>query len=146
MPMGTIAHLTNSAGEPAKQNYSSFSAYTNGDSLQLQKWNAEDRISHGDGTGDRPVSQGVIAAGSSSSPSSRSTTGQGPANSMATAAPSGTQSQARPGSSGTDVAPPPAMRHGFAEAYSSEEYLTMLEQVFYLDCRADVGLLHVFHL
>jgi hypothetical protein len=36
---------------------------------------------------------------------------------------------ARPESSGNDGPVQPAMRHGFAEAYSSEEYLTMLEQV-----------------
>ena len=38
--------------------------------------------------------------------------------------------QGKPESNATDGTPHPAMRHGFAEAYSSEEYLTMLEQVF----------------
>ena len=141
--MGTIAHLPGGAGDPPRQNYSSFSAYTNGDSSH--KWNAsqfpDDRISHGEGTTSRPVSQGVVSA--SSSPS-RPATSQGTANSTGTA--NGTQGQGRPGSNGTDVAPPPAMRHGFAEAYSSEEYLTMLEQVFRIDCPADVGLLYVFHI
>jgi hypothetical protein len=37
--------------------------------------------------------------------------------------------QSRPESSGTELAPQPVMRHGFADAYSSEEYLNMLEQV-----------------
>jgi hypothetical protein len=38
------------------------------------------------------------------------------------------------------------MRHGFAEAYSSEEYLTMLEQVFPQAVVSDAGVLYVFHI
>lgn len=141
--MGTIAPLPNGVGESSRQNYSSFSAYTNGDSSH--KWNTsqypDDRISHGDGTVSRPVSQGVV---SSSSNPSRPTTSQGTTNSTTTT--NGTQGQGRPGSNGTDVAQPPAMRHGFAEAYSSEEYLTMLEQVFRHAVISDAGVLHVFHI
>jgi hypothetical protein len=55
--------------------------------------------------------------------------------------------QARPSSNGVDVAPPPAMRHRFAEAYSSEEYLTMLEQVFTsFVSLLTTGVLHVLYL
>jgi hypothetical protein len=141
--MGSIAPVPNGAGEPSRQNYSSFSAYTNGDGSH--KWNSsqypDDRISHGDGTASRPVSQGVV---SSSSNPSRPTTSQGASSSTATT--NGTQGQARPGSNGTDVAQPPAMRHGFAEAYSSEEYLTMLEQVSPQAVVSDAGVLYVFHI
>jgi len=61
-------------------------------------------------------------------------------NSRSTAAPDGSSTAAmnsptsavmvsRPESSGIDGIDHHTMRHGFGEAYSSEEYLTMLEQV-----------------
>lgn len=129
MPMGTIAHMANGIGDTSRQNYSTYSAYTNGDST---RWNGshypDDRITtqYSDGNASRPTSQGVVSATSSQS---RPNTSQGMSSSTSTVT-SGNQAQQRPGSNGTDIAPPPAMRHGFAEAYSSEEYLTMLEQVY----------------
>lgn len=144
MPMGTIAHMANGVGDSSRQNYSTYSAYTNGDST---RWNGsqypDDRITsqYTDGASSRPTSQGVV---STTSGQSRPNTSQGMANSTSTIT-SGTQVQQRPGSNGTDVVPPPAMRHGFAEAYSSEEYLTMLEQVCPDWSLSDIGILHVLY-
>jgi hypothetical protein len=119
-----------------QQQQSNLAAYTNGD--YTPRWTSsqfpDDRISHGVSSGDtgdssssRPLSQGVESA-----TTSRPATSQG----MNSTTPTSTTASAvtpalpgRPESSGTDVGPHPAMRHGFAEAYSSEEYLTMLEQV-----------------
>ena len=138
MPMGTVGHLTNGTGPLPKQ--SSLSAYTNGD--YAPRWTSnqypDDRISHGVGAsrgdttsaGDstsRPLSQGVGSTNSSGQ--SRPSTSQGMNTSTLTSTALTPAIQGRPESSGTDVAPNPAMRHGFAETYSSEEYLTMLEQV-----------------
>jgi hypothetical protein len=132
--MGTLAHLPNEGDEYIKHLHqqSSLSAYSNGDATATHRWAHPDhRISHGGSGGaqvgdeSRPASQGV---GSTTSGQSRPATSQGMSNHSTT--PSAVaSSQGRPGSTGTDVAPTPAMRHGFAEAYSSEEYLTMLEQV-----------------
>jgi hypothetical protein len=144
MPMGTVGHLTNGAGPSAKQ--SSPTAYTNGD--YTPRWTSnqypDDRISHGFGasSGDtstagdstsRPLSQGV--GSNNSGGQSRPSTSQGMNSSALAITP---LVQGRPGSSGTDSAPHPAMRHGFAEAYSSEEYLTMLEQVVPYSAITDV--------
>lgn len=52
--------------------------------------------------------------------------------SSAKASPSSIVMVSRPASSGTDGIALPTMRHGFGEAYSSEEYLTMLEQVQFI--------------
>ena len=140
--MGTVGHLTNGTGPLSKQ--SSPSAYTNGD--YAPRWTSnqypDDRISHGDGgsSGDitaagdstsRPLSQGVGSVNSGGQ--SRPSTSQG----MNSSTVNSTAVQGRPDSSGTDGAPHPAMRHGFAEAYSSEEYLTMLEQVVPYSAVAD---------
>ena len=139
--MGTIAQMPDGIGDSSRQNYSMFSAYTNGES---SRWNGtDDRIaSHGEESPSRPTSQGVVSATSSQS---RPNTSQGMTSSTSTLA-NGVQGQQRPGSNGTDVAPPPAMRHGFAEAYSSEEYLTMLEQVYRNVFRLIVGVLHVLYI
>ena len=135
MPMGTVGHLTNGTGPLPKQ--SSPSAYTNGD--YAPRWTSnqypDDRISHAvgassGGTGDstsRPLSQGMGSTNSGGQ--SRPSTSQGMNSSTVNSLAITPAVQGRPESSGTDVAPHPAMRHGFAEAYSSEEYLTMLEQV-----------------
>jgi hypothetical protein len=142
--MGTIAQMPDGVGDSSRQNYSAFSAYTNGESA---RWNGthypDDRIvSHGEGSPSRPTSEGVVSATSSQS---RPNTSQGMTSSTSTFT-TGGQGQQRPGSNGTDIAPPPAMRHGFAEAYSSEEYLTMLEQVYHNDFRLIAGVLHVFYI
>jgi hypothetical protein len=154
--MGTVGHLANgTAGFLTKQQIhrqSSFSAYTNGVDYSIPRWNPsqfpDDRMSHGataDASDSRPVSQGV---GSAASGQSRPTTSQGMNNALSTMTAAVTPAaQGGPESSWTDVAPPPTMRHGFAEAYSSEEYLTMLEQVcavhrFFLIS----GILHVLYL
>ena len=128
--MGTIGHLANGNTDVSKrqQHRPAPIAYTNGDSSEYKD---NTRISHGTG-GDpaesRPVSQGVASA--TSSGQSRPATSQGTSAAAASSAMAMTSyTLGRPGSTGTDVASPPAMRHGFAEAYSSEEYLTMLEQV-----------------
>jgi hypothetical protein len=144
MPMGTIAQMPDGIGDSSRQNYSMFSAYTSGES---SRWNGthypDDRIaSHGDESPSRPTSQGVVSATSSQS---RPNTSQGMTSSTSTL-PNGVQGQQRPGSNGTDVASPPTMRHGFAEAYSSEEYLTMLEQVYCTGVRLIVGVLHVLYI
>jgi hypothetical protein len=128
MPAGTVGHLPDagSGNGPSPKRQTSLSAYTNGDDAQHWTFivNPNDRTSShgtiGDATESRPVSQGVISVISGQS---RPNTGQD----MTTGAAS--SAITRPESSGTDAPPPPAMRHGFAEAYSSEEYLTMLEQV-----------------
>lgn len=118
--------ITNGLGGPSQ--------YTNGDYRQT-----------GDSSPTRPVSQGLIS--SSISNQSRPNTSGAQSNSTTNTnisnhhhSPSlrpllGGGQPARPGSTGTDVVPQPAMRHGFAEAYSSEEYLTMLEQVSIPQCR-----------
>lgn len=138
MPMGTVGHLANgTAGFLTKQQTHrrpSFSAYTNGFDYSTPRWTSsqfpDDRTSHGttaDASDSRPVSQGV---GSTTSGQSRPATSQGMSTASSTmAAAAASAAHGRPESSGTDIATPPAMRHGFAEAYSSEEYLTMLEQV-----------------
>ena len=74
----------------------------------------------------RPLSQGAVSA-SAISGHSRPNTSSGGTSGILAMTP--TTPQMRPGSTGTDVGGAPTMRHGFAEAYSSEEYLTMLEQV-----------------
>jgi len=127
--MGTVGQLTNGTASVSRQPRSSFSAYTNGD-YGGQRWiTSDDRmVSHGDGADvneSRPVSQGAGSAASIGQ--SRPPTSQGvnsaSSNSVITAI------QSRPESSGTELAPQPQMRHGFDIAYSSEEYLNMLEQV-----------------
>ena len=112
--------ITNGLGGPSQ--------YTNGDYRQTN-----------DSSPTRPLSQSLIS--SSTSNQSRPNTSGAQSNSTTNtnisnhhSSPSlrpllGGGQQPRPGSTGTDVVPQPAMRHGFAEAYSSEEYLTMLEQV-----------------
>jgi hypothetical protein len=137
MPMGTVGHLTNGTTTTttttttslSNQPHSSYSAYTNGDYGQRWTSHPDDRISsHGaraDMSESRPVSQGGGSAGSGGQ--SRPPTSQ--AMISTSSAPLVTPILSRPESSGTDLAPQPHMRHGFAEAYSSEEYLNMLEQV-----------------
>ena len=123
MPMGTVGHLINGGNSIPRlsQSQSTYYAYTNGDSTAYPD---DNRISHNDAASSRPVSQGVSSSGTQSRPA----TSQGP-NAPPTSA---TSVVGRPGSTETDVASSPTMRHGFAEAYSSEEYLTMLEQVSFL--------------
>lgn len=140
---------------------SALATYTNGD--YAHQWAAshypDDRISQadsnsapssthpGENIASRPASRG---ASSSATPSRPTTSHDGAAAGLATASSSSASAivVARPESSGTDGAAHPAMRHGFAEAYSSEEYLTMLEQVASpLTPSGDLsqGILHVFH-
>lgn len=144
--MGTVGHLTNGTGPLPKP--SSPSAYTNGD--YAPRWTSnrypDDRISHGfgassgDSTADdsasRPLSQGVGSTNSGGQ--SRPSTSQGMNSSTVDSLAISPAVQGRPESSGTDGLPHPAMRHGFAEAYSSEEYLTMLEQVVPCSAVTDV--------
>ena len=140
---------------------SALATYTNGD--HAHQWTAshypDDRISQadsnsapssthpGENIASRPASRGASSSATPSRPTtSHDSTGAGlaPTSSSST----GAIVVARPESSGTDGAVHPAMRHGFAEAYSSEEYLTMLEQVASPFTRSDnlsQGILHVFH-
>jgi hypothetical protein len=123
MPMGTIGHRVDGSSDSTAPRRQSFTAYTNADTAQ--RWTAsqqaDDRKSNADTNSSRPGSQGMQ---SNTTGTSRPSTGNALTNSMTSPV-----LQPRPGSSGVDIAPPPAMRHRFAEAYSSEEYLTMLEQV-----------------
>jgi hypothetical protein len=123
MPMGTISHRADGSSDSTVPRRQSFTAYTNADTAH--RWTAsqqpDDRKSNVDTNGSRPGSQGMQ---SNTTGTSRPSTANALTDSMTSPA-----VQPRPGSSGVDMAPPPAMRHRFAEAYSSEEYLTMLEQV-----------------
>ena len=131
--MGTVGQLTNGTAGLSKQPHPSLSAYTNGDyGNHSQRWTSshpDDRTaSHGvgaDTSESRPASQSAGSA--TSGAQSRPTTSQGMASAVSSSLVPG--AQARPESSGTELAPQPQMRHGFADAYSSEEYLNMLEQV-----------------
>jgi hypothetical protein len=138
MPMGTVGHVSNGTANLSRQSHPSFvSAYTNGDYAGAgQRWTSsshpDDRIvSHGPGTDtneSRPASQGAGSA-TSGGAQSRPTTSQGMVSTSSLPLVHAVTARSRPESSGTELAPQPVMRHGFADAYSSEEYLNMLEQV-----------------
>jgi hypothetical protein len=108
--------------------------YTNGD-YEHTVWtlhhHPDDRIS-------QPGTDSVASDNVHSRPASRGTSSGSAAHSRPTTSHEETATTnhtstgivaTRPESSGIDGSVHPAMRHGFAEAYSSEEYLTMLEQV-----------------
>jgi len=122
--------MTNGVGNASSSKSSA--SFTNGNYRQSIDDKTYSSSSHGDqaSNASRPTSQGVTS--SSSGQSRPNTSGeQMSLTSTITASPSkDLVHQQRPGSAGTDIGGQPAMRHGFAEAYSSEEYLTMLEQVF----------------
>jgi len=135
--MGTVGQVSNGTTNLSRQPHPSFvSAYTNGDYGGVgQRWtssHADDRIvSHGlvtDTNESRPASQGAGSA-TSGGAQSRPTTSQGIVSTSSNSLVPNMAAQSRPESSGTELAPQPVMRHGFADAYSSEEYLNMLEQV-----------------
>jgi hypothetical protein len=130
MPMGTLGRLP-SETEDNPENDRSSHQHMNGElSINSRRWNS-DHPSSGNspilqkaefpytGIESRPVSHGTLSL-------SRPNTSSGDV--LPVTPPTATN--ARPASTGTDMAPTPAMRHGFAEEYSSEEYLRMLEQVF----------------
>jgi hypothetical protein len=132
--MGTVGQVSNGTTSLSRQPHPSFvSAYTNGDYGGVgHRWtssHADDRIvSHGlatDTNESRPASQSAGSA-TSGGAQSRPTTSQGMVSTLSNSL---VPNMSRPESSGTELAPQPVMRHGFADAYSSEEYLNMLEQV-----------------
>lgn len=137
MPMGTISHRADGSSDSTAPRRQSFTAYTNADSAQRWAASQQPDDRNVDTNGSRPGSQGMQ---SNTTGTSRPSTGNALADSMTSPA-----VQPRPGSSGVDIAPPPAMRHRFAEAYSSEEYLTMLEQVFASPTILTTGVLHVLY-
>ena len=135
MPMGTASRqqqlMTNGIGDSSSPtgNVANYTSYTNGD----HRSHADDnRAAHADASPTRPTSRGVSSVTSSQGRPSTSG-GQTASTSIGTNTGSSSMDlvtiQQRPGSNGTELNATPAMRHGFAEAYSSEEYLTMLEQV-----------------
>jgi hypothetical protein len=138
-------HLNGDAadGRPSTRRHRTPSArdgYTNGDYEQHHAWtqhhHPDDRISQpgtdsaaSDNVHSRPASRGTSSGSAAHSRPATSHEDAGTTNQTSTAIVA-----TRPESSGLDASVHPAMRHGFAEAYSSEEYLTMLEQVsFYLN-------------
>lgn len=148
--MGTVGQLANGSTTLSRQPHPSYSAYTNGD-YGGQRWtstsHSDDRItSHGAGADmneSRPASQGAGSAASGGQ--SRPTTSQGMVSTSSNSVVPAMQS--RPESSGTEAAPQPQMRHGFDVAYSSEEYLNMLEQVHFFPRSMLLisGVLHVLY-
>jgi hypothetical protein len=134
-------HLNGDAadGHPSAHRHRTASArdgYINGDfehHVWTQHHHPDDRISQ-QGT-DSAASDNVHSRPGSRGTSSGSAGHSRPTTSHEEAARTNPTSTAivatRPESSGIDASVHPAMRHGFAEAYSSEEYLTMLEQVVF---------------
>jgi hypothetical protein len=115
----------NGVGNPSSSK--PLTQYANGDYRPLSDDNKGPPFSDADTSTSRPESQGLTSLSSQSRPN---TSGEQVNSANTTGSPSkDIIPQQRPGSAGTDIGAPPAMRHGFAEAYSSEEYLTMLEQV-----------------
>jgi len=96
-----------------------------------QRSPVDDPRSHGDSTPDTaPEDYALRHANHTQSSAQRPPTN--PADSLSNAKTTSSSSivmVSRPESSGNDGIALPAMRHGFGEAYSSEEYLAMLEQV-----------------
>jgi len=157
MSMGTVGRRSNGVSaetasdsahhqQHSQHSQHSPTAYTNGNYVHYQwdsiRYPSDQTLSHQDDSskGDyipesRPISQGAVSL--QSRPNSQGVTNGPPTPATPT----------RPNSNGTDLAQPPAMRHGFADAYSSEEYLHMLEQVHFSNRDILIsGVLHVLHL
>ena len=138
--MGTVGALENGSRSLPIEQPQSLVAYANKEDTATQDtgtpWTSnscpDDRISHGDSGGPsediRPLSQGERSTNNGNGQSRPATSGAISSSALNPVAITPAV-HGRPESSGTDGAPQPVMRHGFAEAYSSEEYLTMLEQV-----------------
>jgi hypothetical protein len=137
MPLAKVGLLARQ-GELAKGHSNASSQQVNGTRSQnFQRSSSssmpvDDPRSHGDSSaGTLPADYGPLHANHTQSSAQCSKLPISSADSLLSArtSPSSIVMVSRPASSGTDGIALPTMRHGFGEAYSSEEYLTMLEQV-----------------